>query len=413
MNINYLFAAAGATTIEAMPALDAQQIAANLVAKQWDLSWERYMTGAIYGSINRSMLGLALLFFTITSAKILIEGIQSNEDFDFKKLFTPFLVILFLINNGAMALAGATAIRTVGNTITKEIVAQAKGTADISARFRGMTVSQEAMDRIKSQVSKCQSERGGSPAQIACMDEYARLINTEKTAGNIKDVALMDRLTDGVTKWATTRLEMINEGSNAGAAAGEGLSAPGSTVGRAAGTALGTLAAIQTTALDVVGAVALGPMTVIISTILLAITAAVQHMVEASLLLTGLITPIFLTTSLLPGGTKSVITLLTAFWSIINFKICYTIIVILTNSLITGEDANSLITLGFCTAIFSPVLAGILAGGSGMAFMKAASSAAGQVASFAGSVALSAASGGASTAAAATANILKNVTKKK
>lgn len=384
--------------------INASQLAADAVAAQWETAWTSFMTGPIYTAINYSMLGLAMLFFVISASFTLYEWIKSSDDANFLRLIAPFIVLLFLMNNGQLALTSVGAIRGIGNYITTNIVNNAIGGATLTARFDGQIIEQESLNRIKTQMSKCTNEAEGSPKQAACLDQLEVIIKDEQTKGNITDPDILSRLGTFLGNWASAKATAISNGAAMGNAVGN---VPGAALGAIVGGATSLIGDAYNT---LIGA-ALDPLTGIIAFILLAITAAVQHMTEASLLLTGLITPIFITSALLPSGSKSIVTLLTAFWSIINFKICYTIIVILTNTLITGSDRTQLITLGLCTAIFSPVLAGILASGSGMAFFKAASSAAGQVAGFAGNAAMAAATGGLSTAAQSVAKIATNFIK--
>lgn len=386
-------------------AATASQIAADAVATSWNAKWALFLSGPLYTAINQSMLGIALVFFTLSSVKTLSEWLVSNNDANFLRLFAPIFIIIFLINNGQLAQTSVLTIRDVGNTITKSIVVKAQYGQQLTDRFDGMTVEQSALNRIKSHMSRCANEIAGSPAQGACMDSLEVLIKAEQVAGNIKDPGMLGKMAGYLSTWASEKATAISNGAALGNAVGD---VPGAALGAIIGGATSLMGGM----VDDIAGLALDPITAIISLILLTITAAVQHMTEASLLLTALITPMFLTAALLPNGSKSIITLLTAFWSIINFKICYTIVVILVNSLITGSDRNSLIILGLCTAIFSPILAGILAAGAGMGFAKAASSAAGQVGAFAGNTAMSVATGGTSTAAQAVAGIASNFIKK-
>jgi hypothetical protein len=131
---------------------------------------------------------------------------------------------------------------------------------------------------------------------------------------------------------------------------------------------------------------------------MMAITAAVQNLAEASMLLTSLIAPIYITTALLPNGSKSLVAMCTSYWGIISFKLSYIIIVGLCSQMLADNGSTNTIVLSIITGLGSPILAGILAKGAGMGFFQAAEGAVAKSIGFAADVGMGFATGGTSVA---------------
>ncbi len=344
-----------------------------VVGHRFDDAWQKLFEGGLFGAISGAMLGVALLFLVITSTLILIEWIQTNDDKHFFKIFTPIIVVMFLLNGGALTKTMVIGIRDLGNTVNNIVLVKLNYENKINKQFAGLTGEQKFLTDLRASIDRCNSDPNIA-TQRTCLNGIKSQVDIGIQTGQIRNKNLLNRLQD----WSNSLSNKIAEGDATGAVfqVGDALATPSQLVMK----------------------VVLSPFESALFFLMMIITSGVQVAAEGSMMITSLIAPIYVTGALLPQGMKSIITLLTSFWSIINWKICYTIMVGLSSQML-GDDSTNSILLAFITAIFAPILAIILAKGGGMGFYNAATSAAGKALDLGGQALAGAATGGTSTVA--------------
>lgn len=354
--------------------VDTNMAAAQAVAGTWTKNWEKFFEGPLFGAIVFPCAGIALMFFIISTALTMYEWMQDHNDKKFIKLIAPMLIVVLLIGNGKMLATGIQGIRAVSNAMDNAFLEKLNFKQNVNEKQQNLVGSQEVLQAIKKQADSCKQSTGDPAGDQACLSQLNNTIKRGIDSGKIVDneiVKSLQNIADGIVPVLT---------GNATQAQMNGAI----DLARLVTNPVGTLA----------NRFVLGGIEVIVFGMLNFITAAVQAMAEASMLLTALISPMFIAAALLPNGTKSLITLFTAFWGVINYKFCYIIVVGLSSQVLIDDQSSNGIILAMITAIFAPVMAGILAGGAGMGFFKAAASATGQVVGTATNIAVKVSTGG-------------------
>jgi hypothetical protein len=386
-NYMYLLQVGGAV---AGGVLSGNGVIAEGVSKSWDEHWVNFFQGGLYTAVNQSMLGFALLFFVYSSVMTLIAWNNTGDDSNWNRMIAPLLVVAFLVNGGALTQTMILGVRSASNVVNTQIIKSLQISQYYNGKLKNIVSTQKAINEIKAEINICQS-MALPEAKDTCLGKLENLLEAKRKSGEIRDKNILDNIGNTLGRINSAR-------SNAASAAGGVAGVPGSIVGGVVGGLSGIVGELSTT----IGRAALSPALGVAFLFLMAITSAVQNMVEGSLLLTSLLAPIYITGGLLPDGKQSIIALCTSFWTIINYKICYTIILGLTSQLVFNgyeDDGNEGLVLALISAIFAPILAGILAAGGGMGFANAAAGAATSAISFAGNIGMSAMSGGGSTIA--------------
>jgi hypothetical protein len=362
--------------------LSGNGVVAEGVSKSWDEHWINFFQGGLYTAVNQAMLGFALLFFVYASVMTLIEWNNTGDDSNWNRMIAPLLVVAFLVNSGGLTKTMILGVRAASNQVNAQIIESLQISQYYNDKLKNVVSTQQAVNEIRSKLNLCQS-MADPTARDTCLGQLNILLQDKKNSGEIRDKNLLDKIGEASTK-------IQNATAAAGNVGGGVAGVPGSILGGVAGG----LGAIADPLISTAGKIALAPAFAAIFFFLMAMTSAVQNMVEGSMLLTSLLAPIYITAALLPDGKQSIIALCTSFWTIINYKICYTIILGLTSQLLASDDGIQGLVLVLISAIFAPILAGILAAGGGMGFANAAAGAATQALSFAGNVGMNAMTGG-------------------
>ncbi|NJQ98417.1 MAG: hypothetical protein HC784_14110 [Hydrococcus sp. CSU_1_8] len=269
-------------------------------------------------------------------------------------------------------------MRAISNNINTEFLTALDFSQNVNNRTEGLIGEQTALNDIEKKATECKATANITAAK-SCLQDLDNLVSIKRSDGSIRDTNVLDKLTNYSSNLATALTS---------------------------GSTLDKLLTVVNPVTDAVGQIVLAPWMAIVFFLLQGVTAAVQAMAEASFMMTALVTPVFLVGGLLPNGSKSIIAILTAFWSIINYKLCYIIIVGLSAQISADNNGTTALQLSLITAILAPILAGILAAGAGMGFAQAAASVAGQIAGSAASIAVSAATGGGSSIAGALGSLI-------
>jgi hypothetical protein len=327
----------------------------NAIAGAWDQVWTTSMSGPLYGVLSRLGLmiaGFVIIFFVFQFARNMLED---NSNRPISELIWPLVVVLFLSNNGAL-LGGLTlGMRGFINEQNSQILSTT--TAGINA--------QQALNRIASFQSA-----------------EAQLAGLQSACDQVRDNAALQSCLDGVKARADQIFQQ--EANQYGGEWGLRLQQLRDAVTRnplqagldAAGAAAGAVLRAKSL-----------PYLVIAQTILVAAQVAFQNLIEASMLLTGLMGPIALGASLLPFGAKPIWAWLTGFWSVGLCKMSLNILsgLIAQSSVQAGPlDASGLV-MPIVLGVLSPILAIAMASGGGMAIFNGITSAATSVVSIAAS----------------------------
>jgi hypothetical protein len=336
---------------------------AKAVAKLWDENWGKFFTGPVFEAIVKPCAAIAFVFFVISTVLIVFQWSQDRDDKNFIKLLSPLLIMLLLVGNGNFTRVGILGIRGVGNALDNIFLTKLQFDQNVNLKQQHLVGNQQVLQAIKRQADTCKASQGNPISDKACLVELNNLIIAGQASGILSD---LQNLKDGIGAFVN--------------------GTPTATQVSGAVDALKFINPIQALTEKAIMSV----LETAVFSILQLVTGAVQAMAEASFLMTALISPIFIAAALLPNGTKSLIALFTAFWSIINYKFCYIIIVGISAQMAIDDNTTNGIILAMISAIFAPILAAILASGAGMGFAKAATSAAGQTIT----IATKAASGG-------------------
>jgi hypothetical protein len=344
------------------------------VAKSWDRNWQTFFDGPLFAAIVTPCAAIAFMFFTVSTVLTVFEWTQDNNDKKFIKLIAPLLIFIFLLGDGTMLATGIRGVRGISNSMDNLFIQKLEFDRNVNQKQQNLVGSQEVLQAIKKQADICKQSTGNPAGDQACLSKLNDTIEAGITSGKIVDSNILAGLRDIAAGIVPVLTGNATQAQTNGAI----------DIARIVTNPVGSLA----------NRFVLGGFEIIVFGLLNLVTGAVQAMAEASMLLTALISPMFVAAALLPNGTKSLITLFTAFWSIMNYKFCYIIVVGLSAQVLIDDASSNGVILAMITAIFAPIMAGILAGGAGMGFAKAAASAAGQAAGAAASIAVKVSSGG-------------------
>lgn len=327
--------------------------ASNAIAAGWDQVWTTSMSGPLYGVLSRlglTIAGFVVIFFVFQFARNMLED---NSNRPISELIWPLVVVVFLSNNGALLSGLTLGMRGFINQQNSQVLSTT--TAGINA--------QQALNRIA----------GFQAAE-------SQLAGLQSACDQVRDNAALQSCLDGVKARADQIFQQ--EANQYGGEFGLRLQQIRDAVTRnplqagldAAGAATGAVIRAKSM-----------PYLIIAQTILVASQVAFQHLIEASMLLTGLMGPIALGASLLPFGAKPIWAWLTAFWSVGICKMSLNIVsgLIAQSSVQAGPlDASGLV-MPIVLGVLSPILAIAMASGGGMAIFNGITSVASTVVSIA------------------------------
>jgi hypothetical protein len=327
--------------------------ASNAIAAGWDQVWTTSMSGPLYGLLSRlglTIAGFVVIFFVFQFARNMLED---NSNRPISELIWPLVVVVFLSNNGALLSGLTLGMRGFINQQNSQVLSTT--TAGINA--------QQALNRIA----------GFQAAE-------SQLAGLQSACDQVRDNAALQSCLDGVKARADQIFQQ--EANQYGGEFGLRLQQIRDAVTRnplqagldAAGAATGAVIRAKSM-----------PYLIIAQTILVASQVAFQHLIEASMLLTGLMGPIALGASLLPFGAKPIWAWLTAFWSVGICKMSLNIVsgLIAQSSVQAGPlDASGLV-MPIVLGVLSPILAIAMASGGGMAIFNGITSVASTVVSIA------------------------------
>lgn len=309
--------------------------AAIKTAESWDQIWELVYGGSSAGS-NLLYVSLTNIgeFFAVATMIVMVllmirDFQQGGQQWSLEGLFWA-LVVGSLLANGGQLLADLTlGMRNIINTANEQVLTTTLAGINLNESYREANGLGGIEQQIGALVQECANKNGEMLSQ--CLGEAQTRAETL--------IAQYEQINGG-TAW----LDQLK--ANLSDLFAEGIL--GGTVNLLLAGLLSTLFSY-------------------IAPILLLMQIGYQHLLEASLVITGMVGPIAVGSSLLPFGAKPVFAWITAFFSVGIAKLSFNIIVGLTSVVATGNDLGNPGWFPLFCAIFAPFLSAGLAAGGGLA----------------------------------------------
>lgn len=314
--------------------LDITQATQEAWAETWntvlgeDSSLWRTMTQRI-GPI---LAALSVVYLAVTEGK---EAIEKQSWSELIAMFTWPLVIVFILgaNNGQALANIALGIRNVGYEINKTLLEAQVNDTRLDQAIATVTMTQSGMSEINKILTECQGK---------VAEEYDQCLEINRP--------VIDYIIEKAENEANRPLETLKNAAE--------FIYDRTGIGMATDIATGDFFRERAIPL--------------IKVILSAIQWAFVNTLEAATLLTALISPLALSTSILPLGGKPIVGWLIGYISLFGIQLCYNILVGLIAVIITTAGAENITDVGFMmfVAIFSPSLSILLASKGGAALFQ-------------------------------------------
>lgn len=322
------------------------------LARSWDEIWYFVLNSPLYVLCSRLGALLAVLFMGLAIMDFIR---QSNyaKNFDLNRFVVPLLVAILISGNGTVLRGFSFGYRSFLNAVEVNSLTYLSETSrnmSTSLLFRRARTLTQLRDYLAMEVTSCY---GRPPAEMSvCLDDLRELYQgfvsqLEEDSSNY-GVALTDAEKDQVFAPIEDARRTLVQSSEV---------SPDSEVKPSSN--YNWIAAV---------------LRAVIVAVLYVIQNVIGHASELSMLLTALVAPIMFGSALFPVGQNNALTWAVAFSSLGVFKISYSITVGLVCLLL--ERSRSLMSLDSLflpvfVAVASPILAGALALGGGMAVFNA------------------------------------------
>jgi hypothetical protein len=343
LNILY-FAAPTSTDI-----LENAAAGSQLIAQGFDQLWQQTLDGNLYASLMKTaqMFALATLTFYMVD---LAKNWMNQEDMKaLSSWIWPILIIGLMANNGALLRSGTLTARNYINQVNNDLLNYTAAGANLETAFNRAVGSISLKAEAGREMERCRSMGGSSQQAADCLQ-----------AAEAKLKAKAPEFFKGSPP-----------------PAGDNAWNPLEDIGNAAGNFISQIpivggvakagAAVWDTAMGGVGEL----VTAFVTVILLALNSAYQWCVEFALLLTALLGPIAVGSSLLPYGQKAIFAWMSAIIGVGIAKLSFNIICGLCAQLVSNAQANQPMIFLLFVGLLSPLLASALGAGGGMAAMGA------------------------------------------
>ncbi len=348
--------------VVAFPINQADKIS-DLYSKAWDGTWDIALGTTLYKVVTNVGTACAiftLLFWLANFMKDLLDDGTSKKAWT--ELIYP-VIVAYLLSNGGSHLATMTkGLRSIVNTINQEVlVAVSTGNSvqnDFKQKLAEIADYSSAEQRIIALREECNSKTSNQE-MITCL-QGAKVAADAVIAEYRKNKPPGSSWLDKLGKQVQTTIN-------------DPMSALGNTASAAVDAYKGMISGVYK--------IASTPTLLVIQMFILAFQGAFQSLIEVSMLLTALMGPIAVGTSLLPIGAKPVYAWLTGFLSLGMCKISLNIITGLVATAFYDAGPIDTLRISICIGILSPILALGLSTGGGMAIFNGILSAASSAAS--------------------------------
>ncbi|MGJ5674494.1 MAG: hypothetical protein ACR9NN_12915 [Nostochopsis sp.] len=322
--------------------LNSGSTTAKTISESWDNQWldllQNNTSENLYGALTNLGVFFAvgtLLFFMI---QWLRDVIYSEYSRPISALIWPFIVVILLTNTGSgSVLSNLTlGIRNFLNTVNQQVIT----TADANKNYQQALNMSVAEEVAGSMMRPCESLTGEQQNQCFMRAKEKTEILWQTYRDLYGDKVWIGRLENKINQIALSSTSVSENTFN---------SFLGSTV--------------QTS----------------IKNFLISLQYAFQNLIEATMLLVATLGPLAVGGSLLPVAGKPIFAWMTGFFSLGIAKISFTIIAILTATVIVngpGEDASAdpdLMWFMIFLGLLAPIVSLLLAGAGGFAVFNAIS----------------------------------------
>lgn len=300
----------------------------------WDSTWDIAFNGAIFKILADLGAVFAVCTLLIWIISFFNDFVNDRNYFKFGEIIWPFIVVILLVNGGSNLVTLTTGLRGIINTANDKVLTQILAQADLNTTLDALSNYTDFSVFLKSQATQCYVLQ--SAEQQVCIDRVIAQANEVKSA---YDASFLD-----VARALSNKLGRQID-----------------SIGKDPGAAIVGAASFQVNSVSLLLA----------ESIMLASLSAFQALIEISFLLTGLMGPIAVGTSLLPIGAKPLYAWFTSFWSLGIAKLSLNIIVGLVAISVSISGENTGLSSSILLGILSPILALALASGGGIAIFNA------------------------------------------
>jgi len=300
------------------------------ISEGWDTIWATAFDSVLYRAVNNIGITCAVVTLMLWLYKFYQSIQDQGSAAAWTEILVPVIVIIFLANDGQNLRTLTLGMRDGINQMNNSVLTAVNAENDLEDSLADLSEFSSAQTQIAELRRQCDSLTNNDELTQCLQDQRARAdeLVTQLQGSNL------------APEWLQNIQETIEDNF--------------------APTATGIVRLINT------------PGLIVAEAIITAFQAAFQLAIEVSMLLTGLIGPIAVGTSLLPVGAKPVYAWLTAFWSLGICKLCLNIItgLVATSIREAGPDNIDTLSTAIALGIISPVLALGLSAGGGMAIFN-------------------------------------------
>jgi len=287
-----------------------------------DNLWKGTFNGGVYTALVDTGLFFAvigILFFTL---KLLREWLKDEFSYEsMQLLIMAILICALLTNNGLLLKNLVFGCRDLSNLINKTFLERVYDSQKLTTAFQKISSSQVLKDQLSIEIRKCDSVVDPEE-RTQCLLEAVNYIEQLSETLNLpeKEQKMIQDLKQDPSGGS---FDFLKNPITAGFEA-------------------------------------------VISVVLIGFGVGIQVIAEICWLLIGLLAPIPVSLSLLPGNFQPLIGWLVGFFTIGLFRLCYNAMVGFTAVLMGNSEWIGGLTLAFISAILAPILAAGLAAGAGM-----------------------------------------------
>ncbi|MBD2311117.1 hypothetical protein H6G20_05390 [Desertifilum sp. FACHB-1129] len=347
------FETTGAT--EALSLVENSINLARATAQSWSSAWATALepldgglwTGLI--SLSRILLAFSLLYLAVREGS---EIVQKQSWSDLARLFIwPLAIVFFLSNNGTVLARTVRGLRAIGYAQTQRVLDFQLGELVFRDAITQQGLTAAGREEIQNLYAECSGLVGEE--LVTCWTEKgpmaAEIVQRSET--------LAGTVLPGLRQFANRVAPLVGA---VGGTAGGLLS--GQSLEEAAGSAVAMV--LRDNLLPLIRAILYG------------LQWMVNNLLEAALLLTALFSPIAMSLSLLPMGSRPIVAWSIGFVSLFGVQVGYNIVVGLVATRIVESNAELASDLGFSMllAIGAPALALLISGSGGVAIYRGLSS---------------------------------------
>jgi hypothetical protein len=284
-------------------------------------TWAEVLNGPLYFTIARLGVAFAvgtMLIFFVQWAKALIDNEDSRA---MSELIWPLIVIILLGNNAAVLRSNTYGLRNILNQTSKQVLSSTSKGLQLQSVFQQRYKQDQAQRLLQAVVSQC-NKYPEIEVRNRCIDDAIKKVESEMP--EIPDPGAWEKFVEF----------------------------------------------LRTPANEVVADAVSSSTETIVRGWLILFSVAFQIVIEITWVLTALLAPLAVGGTLLPIGQKAIFTWLIAFYSVGMVKICFSIIVGLTATVMANATGLDSTVFVFVVGMLAPILSVAMAAGGGMAVLN-------------------------------------------